>query len=410
VYAQTFHTLVSNNYLRPTTTFSHLSPRDKLMEYEAEARKEIKNFPTAKELREAKEKAEARFKREQQEAENIGLVKRKVNEKVGHRQSKKRAIEEEVVDDTVYFRANSSKFNVHIRNTLIEEACRQRYNSAAGAVMRAVLKATEAKQLELTDPRSEPTALASIASFISDDEDLASGLHFGSSKTPSTMGLIKEYLGLLAAADNPTQAGRAGAFLSLIGSTSGKVQVEFETICKRLRQGVLESVAREKYGDDGVRVIRFLLEVGKMGGDQIAKMAMMANKDVRPLLASMSEENLVSIQEVPKGADRNPTRTFYVWHVDLPKAYSVILRNLYRTLFNIQLRRRAEEEEPSLKVVLEKCARSDVQEDPSLLNRNERETLQTWEEKRDKLLLLEMRVEEMVFTVRDLGKVASPDE
>jgi len=193
-------------------------------------------------------------------------------------------------------------------------------------------------------------------------------------------------------------------------STSGKVQVEFETICKRLRQGVLESVAREKYGDDGVRVIRFLLEVGKMGGDQIAKMAMMANKDVRPLLASMSEENLVSIQEVPKGADRNPTRTFYVWHVDLPKAYSVILRNLYRTLFNIQLRRRAEEEEPSLKVVLEKCARSDVQEDPSLLNRNERETLQTWEEKRDKLLLLEMRVEEMVFTVRDLGKVASPDE
>lgn len=40
----------------------------------------------------------------------------------------------------------------------------------------------------------------------------------------------------------------------------------------------------------------------------------MAPKDVRPLLAALAADSLVSTQEVPKSADRNPTRTFYLWY------------------------------------------------------------------------------------------------
>ena len=46
---------------------------------------------------------------------------------------------------------------------------------------------------------------------------------------------------------------------------------------------------------------------------QISKLTMIAPKDVRPLLSAMSAESLISIQEVPKSADRNPTRMFYLW-------------------------------------------------------------------------------------------------
>ena len=42
---------------------------------------------------------------------------------------------------------------------------------------------------------------------------------------------------------------------------------------------------------------------------------MMAPKDVRPLLMTLSTDSLISMQEVPKSADRNPTRTFYLWLV-----------------------------------------------------------------------------------------------
>jgi DNA-directed RNA polymerase III subunit RPC3 len=40
---------------------------------------------------------------------------------------------------------------------------------------------------------------------------------------------------------------------------------------------------------------------------------MIAPKDLRPMLGALSSDSLISIQEVPKSADRNPTRTFYLW-------------------------------------------------------------------------------------------------
>ena len=72
--SQTLHKLVESAYLKPSTVISHLSPRDKRIRYEAEEKRKISGFPTAKELRQAKEVADARLKREEEEAEQIGMV------------------------------------------------------------------------------------------------------------------------------------------------------------------------------------------------------------------------------------------------------------------------------------------------------------------------------------------------
>lgn len=74
VYSQTLYKLVTSAYLKPSTVLSHVSPRDKRIKYEAEEKAKISGFPTAKELREAKETAQARLKREEEEAEKVGLV------------------------------------------------------------------------------------------------------------------------------------------------------------------------------------------------------------------------------------------------------------------------------------------------------------------------------------------------
>ena len=83
------------------------------------------------------------------------------------------------------------------------------------------------------------------------------------------MSAMKEYLGLLSAADNPTAVGRANSFVTFAGS--GKASVEFEIICRRLRRRVIEAIARERHGDEAVRLMRFLLENGKMGGEQVGQ-------------------------------------------------------------------------------------------------------------------------------------------
>ena len=98
-------------------------------------------------------------------------------------------------------------------------------------------------------------------------------------------------------------------------------------------------------------------------------------------------------------------------YVDLRKAYATLLRNAYKTLYNIGKRRQTEAEEPLVRAILEKSQRSDVSQDVErLLTRNEREELVAWEKRRDELTLIEMRLEEMVFILRTLGSTVVDDE
>ena len=87
----------------------------------------------------------------------------------------------------------------------------------------------------------------------------------------------------------------------------------------------------------------------------------------------------------------------------------MLLGNLYKTLYNINVRKQAETEEASVKAVLDKRERSDVSQDEGLLTRNERETLREWESKIEKLTVLEGRVEDVVFILRDFGRLGNWD-
>ena len=68
------------------------------------------------------------------------------------------------------------------------------------------------------------------------------------------------------------------------------------------------------------------------------------------------------------------------------------------------MRRRAESESSDVAAVLDKRQRSDVSQDENLLTRLERKVLREWETKQKKLAVLEMRVEEIVYLLKDLGR------
>lgn len=66
--------MVASYYLKPSTVLSQVCPRDILIKYTNEEKAKIAGFPTAKELRQAREAAEARFRQEEEDAEHLGLV------------------------------------------------------------------------------------------------------------------------------------------------------------------------------------------------------------------------------------------------------------------------------------------------------------------------------------------------
>jgi DNA-directed RNA polymerase III subunit RPC3 len=73
-------------------------------------------------------------------------------------------------------------------------------------------------------------------------------------------------------------------------------------------------------------------------------------------------------------------------------------------------RRRAESEAHDVAAVLEKRQRTDVSQDETLLTRLERELLKEWEMKQEKLAVLELRVEEIVFLLKDLAPLCANND
>jgi len=90
-------------------------------------------------------------------------------------------------------------------------------------------------------------------------------------------------------------------------------------------------------------------------------------------------------------------------HLDLRKAYVVLLSSLTNTLANLLEREAAESSHSAFRSVLEKRERTDVAEDQDLLTRPEKELLQESEERMMRLTAAAGRVDEAVFVLRDLG-------
>lgn len=114
------------------------------------------------------------------------------------------------------------------------------------------------------------TTAANISTHLEDGHALKSGVVLNTRK-PKDIALVKAYLNMLAFVDNPTPAGKAASFVSFTGS---KVYVEFEIITTRLRRRVLEAVTRERHGDEGVRVLRLLLDCGKADEKQVCLLSL----------------------------------------------------------------------------------------------------------------------------------------
>ncbi|KAG8947303.1 RNA polymerase III subunit C82 [Tulasnella sp. 424] len=392
-------------FLKPCTAKSHISPRDRLIQHEAQCKRErIKeggnSILTPKDLMEIKMMAAKKIQQEEEEADALGMVVSQGSEEPRSTKKKNATEDEKVVNEDIFFKVNYPKLNTCIRNEIIIEAAVHRYNTQTAEVLRAALKATEDRQHNLLDFRSEPVGPHDISSKLSSTSVLLNGIRTTKkSYNPS----VKDYIALLCNDDNHTPAGLASAFLAPVsggGGGSGRVTVEFDRIGRRLKQRVYESNVRERFGDDAVKVIRILMDKGKMDEKHLSKVALIAPNVLRPLLTRLSAASLVSLQEVPKSADRNPSRTYYLWYVDLAKAYSNLLSALYQTLANIVAR--TAEEESQVRPSLDKRDRTDLSGQEHLLNRHDLAVLNEWGEKQERLHVLAMRVEENVFILRDM--------
>ncbi|GAM20655.1 hypothetical protein SAMD00019534_038300, partial [Acytostelium subglobosum LB1] len=129
---------------------------------------------------------------------------------------------------------------------------------------------------------------------------------------------------------------------SSMAEMGGVYQVNISNISAVLKQKMVESIIKQKFGDAGLRVFKLLLIKKQLEPKQISDFAMIPLKDSKVLLFKMMERSIIKLQEVPRSSDHFAARTFYLFYVDYNNVAQMFVDDIYKAVFNCRERLRAE--------------------------------------------------------------------
>ncbi|KAG5288100.1 RNA polymerase III subunit Rpc82 [Histoplasma ohiense] len=227
-----------------------------------------------------------------------------------------------------------------------------------------------------------------------DDDDEGTGASTGIwNRRRNRVYELEQHLSLLAQEPN---------IFSTRSMQSGMITwaVEFRHLARRLRHLEIERIIESRFGTIAVRVIRVLAAKGKLDEKRLQEISLMASKELRQVLARMEAAGFVDLQEVPRDAQRQPSRTMYLWFFDPDRVARMVLEDTYKCMSRCL--QRIGVERNKLKLFLEKTERTDVKgNEEKYLSPAELKTLKEWRDK-EALLLGEVgRLDELVSVLRD---------
>ncbi len=204
---------------------------------------------------------------------------------------------------------------------------------------------------------------------------------------------IKQHLELLAR--DPRK------FITSTGNRGlGEWRVDFGPLIKFLRQSALEDTINARFGQRAKRVVALLTDKGKLDEKTLSTIALIRQKEIRSTLTAMQEAGQMELQEVPRDTNRQPSRTMYLWYFDPERCRQLVLEETYKAM--ARALQRARYEKRGIQVVIDKAERTDVvgRED-EYLTVSERNALQIWRDKEERLLVEVSRLDDLVCVLRD---------
>ncbi|WWC71761.1 uncharacterized protein I206_105720 [Kwoniella pini CBS 10737] len=414
--------LIRAQFIRPTSPEMHILDSDQIQRrFNLHRIELIKNKGTAMlsavDIENCEAKAKHEIREEKEDLQDIRriLIERPKLDKDLNNKKKKRSkvnmilgnVEEEFdyeLQQNIHLRINYDRFGILIRNELLVQAAEERWNKAAGIVMKAILQASLKDYSRLSEERSgDFIGTNSIVTLI-DEKDypvLLAGLAISSRSTIPEV--IRNYLNILSGED-----GSAGSapFLRKDNGTNPGYIVEIEIICRKLRENVLYQLVREKLGDKAARVLAVVSKSSKAFETTVRDCAMLPLKDARMHLANLQRLSLVETQEVPKTAAKSrmglpSSAEYHLWAMDETRVYETLLTNVYKSLGNILQRKSKEIEEKRIVLARENKA-EELGSNKLMLSNKDQEDLLELDDYLKKLSLAEMRSELIVFVLRDL--------
>ncbi|ESP00552.1 hypothetical protein LOTGIDRAFT_157828 [Lottia gigantea] len=228
-----------------------------------------------------------------------GSVKRKRLSEESTQSNKrlKTGSEYTVPDDGIYWMINVDRFHLYYRDQLIIDSVNNKIDQKSSEIIRSMLRLSEVK----TEPMSTVSAPMTLAEILQ--------------SLPNELGMTKHIL---------------EQYLSILAEDS--------FLC----QSHVESVVQERFGSKCLRIFRVLLLKRHLEQKQIEEYAMVPTKETKEMLYNMLAENYITITEVSKTVDHAPSRTFYIFRVQLEHVSRMVLDHCYKAAANAISRRQME--------------------------------------------------------------------
>ncbi|XP_077182870.1 DNA-directed RNA polymerase III subunit RPC3 [Paroedura picta] len=292
-------------------------------------------------------------------------------------------------DDGIYWQVNIDRFHQHFRDQVIVSAVANRMDQTSSEIVRTMLRMSEVTTSS-NAPYTQP--LSSNEIFRS----LPAGYNISKQ-------ILDQYLVLLA--DDPLEfVGKSGE------SGGGMYVINLHKALASLATATLESIVQERFGSRCARIFRLLLRKKHLEQKQIEDFAMIPAKEAKEMMYKMLSCNIVSLQEIPKTPDHAPSRTFYLYAINVLSSARMLLHRCYKSVANLIERRLHETKEN--RRLLEKSQRveailasmqatgaeeAQLQEIEEMITAPERQQLESLKHNVNKIDASENQVDETIF-------------
>ncbi|KAJ1799959.1 RNA polymerase III subunit C82 [Coemansia sp. RSA 2399] len=430
--------MVRERFIVAVTPIDTVTKEDKIMEAETVELDKLAVLPTAKELVVMRRKINDMQELEYSSATVVGIKRAAEEEPDGARASKvvlgpdgrtlvvanghaadgNRERHHETVDQTQCFRVYFDRLDVFLRNQQLVNYFADKYNSGAGAIVKAMLRITEPRTKTCRDRRSDTLSAAQIVNQLPHDAPLADSIDTGSdmflqdlasngtdrmrggASNGSAMSPAKRTELAFALLD-VVRADASGIVSKVDERGGGQFQINFDRAAVALRDTWLDTLVHERFGSLHARIIRVLRENHKLDEKSIAAAAMMPIAACRERLHDLALAGFIDSFEIARTVDRNPSRMFYLWYVNPQKQVRAAMRYVFKSMANIF--DRLDKELAARAPLVAKTRRADVIADSTLLTESENRELVALSETRRKLEVANVRLDGMLLIIHDIN-------
>ena len=177
-------------------------------------------------------------------------------------------------------------------------------------------------------------------------------------------------------------------------------RIDFEKLCSVLRNEQVFSLILDLFGAIALRIVRVLIEKGKLEEKVLQEIALVSAKDLRLKLAELKAAGFLELQEVPRENQRQPSRTIYLWFYDPDRVRRKVLEDTYKSMSRVL--QRLSVEKKKVQGILDKADRSDVKgHEEEYLSGGETRILKEWRALEEKFWGEVGRLDDLVAVLRD---------